>query len=81
MNKGDFKIMEIKVLNFNTKESKIIEVQANNLVDLLDKLVSKYGSNFIIAKDLDKGQLFLNNGYVLEDIKQNEKYKQMKKYC
>ena len=73
--------MEIKVLNFNTKESKIIEVQANNLVDLLDKLVSKYGSNFIIAKDLDKGQLFLNNGYVLEDIKQNEKYKQMKKYC
>ena len=72
--------MEIKVTNLKTKEVKKDNVPQNTLLEVEEKLFSVYGYGAIIAKDYDKGLLILNNGFAIEHTKQNEKYKQMKKF-
>lgn len=72
--------MEIKVTNFKTKETKTQNVPQNTLGEVVDKLFNLYGYGTIISKDFDKGILVLNNGCIIEDTKQKEKYIQMKKF-
>ena len=49
------------------------------LLEIANKILNVYGYGTIVAEDYDKGILILNNNFAIEDIKQNEKYKQMKK--
>ena len=72
--------MEIKVTNLKTNETRKTNMPQKTLLEIANKILNTYGYGAIIAKDYDKGLLILNNGFAIEDIKQNEKYKQMKKF-
>lgn len=72
--------MEIKVTNLKTNETKKANMPQKTLLEIANKILNTYGYGAIVAKDYDKGLLILNNGFAIEDIKQNEKYKQMKKF-
>lgn len=72
--------MEIKVTNLKTNETRKADMPQKTLSEIANKILNVYGYGAIIAKDYDKGLLILNNGFAIEDIKQNEKYKQMKKF-
>lgn len=72
--------MEIKVTNLKTNETRKTNMPQKTLLEIANKILNVYGYGAIIAKDYDKGLLILNNGFAIEDIKQNEKYKQMKKF-
>ena len=72
--------MEIKVTNLKTNETRKSNMPQKTLLEIANKILNVYGYGAIVAKDYDKGLLILNNGFAIEDIKQNEKYKQMKKF-
>ena len=72
--------MEIKVINLKTNETRKTDMPQKTLLEIANKILNVYGYGAIVAKDYDKGLLILNNGFAIEDIKQNEKYKQMKKF-
>ena len=72
--------MEIKVTNLKTNETRKSNMPQKTLLEIANKILNIYGYGAIVAKDYDKGLLILNNGFAIEDIKQNEKYKQMKKF-
>ena len=50
------------------------------LLEIANKILNIYGYGAIVAEDYDKGILILNNNFAIEDVKQNEKHKQMKKF-
>ena len=72
--------MEIKVTNLKTNETRKSNMPQKTLLEIANKILNVYGYGAIVAKDYDKGLLILNNGFAIEDTKQNEKYKQMKKF-
>ena len=71
--------MEIKVTNLKTNEIRKADMPQKTLLEIANKILNVYGYGAIVAEDYDKGILILNNNFAIEDIKQNEKYKQMKK--
>ena len=71
--------MEIKVTNLKTNETRKVDMPQKTLLEIANKILNVYGYGTIVAEDYDKGILILNNNFAIEDIKQNEKYKQMKK--
>ena len=50
------------------------------LLEIANKILNTYGYGAIVTEDYDKGILILNNNFAIEDVKQNEKHKQMKKF-
>ena len=72
--------MEIKVTNLKTNETRKVDMPQKTLLEIANKILNVYGYGAIVAEDYNKGLLILNNGFAIEDIKQNEKYKQMKKF-
>lgn len=71
----------MKVKLSNTKnESKIVDIQCNSLLEIENNIIKKYGFNSIIARDYDKGIILCSNGIFIEDIKQKEKFNNLKKY-
>ena len=72
--------MKIKVTNLKTNETRKANMPQKTLLEIANKILNIYGYGAIVAKDYDKGLLILNNGFAIEDTKQNEKYKQMKKF-
>lgn len=72
-------MLKVKLTN-SKKENKIIDVDCNNLLELENHIIRKYGYNFIIARDYDKGLLVCTNGIYIEDIKQKEHFDYFKKF-
>lgn len=71
--------MEVKLSN-SKGQNKVVDVQCNNLLELENCIISKYGYGSIVARDYDKGLLICSNGIYIEDIKQKEKFNYLKKY-
>ena len=71
--------MEIKVTDLKTNKTRKADMPQKTLLEIANKILNVYGYGSIVAADYDEGILILNN-FVIEDIKQNEKYKQMKKF-
>lgn len=71
--------MKIKLIN-TKKESKIMDIECNNLLEIENCIIKKYGYGSIIARDYDKGILICSNGICIEDLKQKENFKTLKKY-
>ena len=72
--------MEIKVINLKTNETKKANMLQKTLLEIANKILNVYGYGAIVTEDYDKGILILNNNFAIEDVKQNEKHKQMKKF-
>ena len=72
--------MEIKVTNLKTNETRKTNMPQKTLLEIANKILNVYGYGAIVAENYDKGILILNNNFAIEDIKQNEKYKQMKRF-
>lgn len=58
--------------------TEIIDSNADNLYQIVNHLRNKGIS--IAATDYDKGIVILNDGSVIEDVKQRNKFKEMQKY-
>ena len=72
--------MEIKVINLKTNETKKANMLQKTLLEIANKILNVYGYGAIVTEDYDKGILILNNNFAIEDVKQNEKHKQVKKF-
>lgn len=71
--------MKVKLSNIKN-ENKIVDVECNSLLEIENNIIKKYGFNYIIARDYDKGIILCENGIYIEDIKQKEKFNNLKKY-
>ena len=72
--------MEIKVTNLKTNERRKANMPQKTLLEIANKILNVYGYGAIVTEDYDKGILILNNNFAIEDVKQNEKHKQVKKF-
>ena len=72
--------MEIKVTNLKTNETRKEDMPQKTLLEIANKILNVYGYGAIVTEDYDKGILILNNNFAIEDVKQNEKHKQVKKF-
>ena len=64
----------------NNGEKRVMDIQANSLLQVADRITRRYGYGAIIASDYDRGILILNNGVTITDLEENKRYKEMLKY-
>lgn len=72
--------IQVSLMNKNGKlESKTVATELNDFRVIISRFKAHYNT-YVESMDLDRGIVFLGNGLIIEDIAQNKKFKEFKKY-